>query len=312
MKKREDLKILVVGDIMLDKYVVGSVNRISPEAPVPIVDVTEEYYTLGGCGNVAQNLAQLGINTTCVAACGSGPKKDDLYYVLKLNNIQHNIVTDRGRPTTIKERIISENRQTQLLRIDRESRQPVNEAKIITEIKFVVFTRLFKPDIILVSDYNKGVVTLDVMKYITSLCNKIDAKLIIDPKPENQHAYIYGCYAITPNEQEYEKMYDINYSHFDNIIVTKGKEGVTIVKSRDAYIQAIPGESVEVYNVTGAGDSFVSIFSICIGMGIDIIQACRIANKCAAYVVTQPGTTVVPKLVFEQGVESIFPKGDYV
>jgi rfaE bifunctional protein kinase chain/domain len=312
MKKREDLKILVVGDIMLDKYVVGHVNRISPEAPVPIVDVTEEYYTLGGCGNVAQNLSHLGINTTCIAACGSGPKKDDLFYVLKLNNIRHNMVIDRGRPTTIKERVISENRQTQLLRIDRESRLPVKADKIITEIKFVINTRQFQPDIILVSDYNKGVITQDAMKYITNLCNKIDAKLIIDPKPKNQNAYIYGCYAITPNEKEYENLTDINYTHHDNIIVTKGKEGVSIIKSRDSYVQDIPGESVEVYNVTGAGDSFVAILSICVGMGIDIIQSCRIANKCAAYVVTQPGTTVVPKLVFEQIVESIFPKGDYV
>jgi len=307
MNKLKDLKILVIGDIMLDKYVVGDVDRISPEAPVPIVDVTDEYCTLGGCGNVAKNLANIGVTTLCIAATGKGLEKDKLYKIMHDKNIFPFLVTCRDRPTTIKERIISKDRHTQLLRIDRESKEKINYGKVTTEIKYVLNQHQVKPDIILISDYNKGMITRDLMSYIEDVADTYDIPLIIDPKPANQYCY-KKAFAITPNEKEFRSM-TWESPLIKHIITTQGSKGVTIARSADFMPTEIPAETVEVYNVTGAGDSFVAIFSACIGLGIDVLQSSRIANKCSAYVVTKPGTSAVPIEIFKKAVLSIFPKG---
>lgn len=312
MKKLSELKILVIGDIMLDKYVIGSVNRISPEAPVPVVDVKKEYCTLGGCGNVAKNLSTIGVQTSCIAACGIDMERDRLMSLMKKKNITPQLVYCRDRVTTLKERIISEDRSTQLLRVDRETRKPIDEIKIKTELNHVIGTQEFIPDIILISDYNKGFITPQLMYHINDVAERIYAKLIIDPKPSNRECYT-KAFAITPNNKEFEQMREIvNNQYFENIIVTHGNQGVSIVKSNGFGMVDLPAEKVEVFNVTGAGDSFVAIFSICIGLGIDVVQASRIANKCAAYVVTKSGTASVPLEVFKNAVKSIFPKGEFI
>jgi D-beta-D-heptose 7-phosphate kinase/D-beta-D-heptose 1-phosphate adenosyltransferase len=309
MNKLGELQILVIGDIMLDKYVIGDVERISPEAPVQVVDVTGEFCTLGGCGNVAKNLANLGVQVVCVAACGSGTEKDKLIQIMKEKGIQPNMVSCRKRITTVKERIVAADRSTHLLRIDRETREKVDPTVLATEIGHVVNTQLFKPDIILISDYNKGVITPSLMDMIQDVSEINKAKLIIDPKPSNKQCYS-KAFAITPNHKEFEQMKElVDNPHFENIIVTKGPAGVSIIKSDTPGTVSIPAEKAEVFNVSGAGDSFVSIFSISIGMGIDVIQSTRIANKCSSYVVTKPGTIAVPYEIFRNAVLSIFPKG---
>jgi rfaE bifunctional protein kinase chain/domain len=312
MKNLSDLKILVIGDIMLDKYVIGDVDRISPEAPVPVVDVKREYCTLGGCGNVAKNLSNLNVSTTCIAACGTGPGCDRVASIMKRKDLYPGLVRCRDRVTTVKERIISQDRNTQLLRIDRETREPVEDHKIITELKHNIWTKMFIPNIILISDYNKGVITPGLMYQVQDIATKINAKLIIDPKPSNKECY-NSAFAITPNHKEFEQMREIvNSDFFKNIIVTRGSEGVFIPKAEKFGPVSIDAEEVEVYNVTGAGDSFVAIFSICIGMDIDVVQSTRIANKCAAYVVTKPGTTAVPVDIFKKSVRSIIPKETFI
>lgn len=290
----EKVKVLVVGDVMLDKYVIGEVNRISPESPVPVVEVLEEFCTLGGCGNVARNLAVLGVETYCIAVSGMDDGRNELYSLFNKYNINGRMAMQKHRPTTIKERIISEHRQVQMLRVDREKRDDVNASKILMEINFLIKTQQIKPDIILVSDYNKGVITRDLM----SKLEKINAKLIIDPKPEHQYKY-KKCFAITPNEKEYNQMDIWENIGLKNVIVTRGKNGVSIKR---VGVQ-IPGNEVEVYNATGAGDSFVSVFSICVGLGLNVMTASKVANICAAYVVTKPGTSTVPKDIFKHAVE---------
>ena len=296
---------------MLDKYVIGDVNRISPEAPVPVVDVKKEYCTLGGCGNVAKNLSTLKTQTVCIAACGTGQEREKLMSIMANKHIKANLVNCRNRVTTIKERIISGDRSTQLLRIDRETTEPVEAARIMTEVNHVIRTQMFIPDVILVSDYNKGVITGNLMVFLEELAHKMDIKLIIDPKPSNQHVYSQA-YAITPNYKEYKTMSIWENAYFKNIIVTRGSDGVFVARADKFGPVEIDAEAVEVFNVTGAGDSFVAIFSVCAAMGIDVIQASRIANKCAAYVVTKPGTASVPWVVFKEAVQSIFPKGEYI
>jgi len=307
MKDLSKLKFLVIGDIMLDKYVIGDVERISPEAPVPVVDVKKEYCTLGGCGNVAKNLTAVGVQTVCIAACGTGIEKDKLQQIMREKHITSNMVSSRNRVTTVKERIISGDRSTQLLRIDRENTEKVEADRLVTEIHHVIRTNMFVPDVILVSDYNKGVITGELMVFLEELTDKMDIKLIIDPKPSNQDTYS-RAYAITPNQKEYKEMTIWENAAFKNIIVTRGSEGVFVARADKFGPVELPAETVEVYNVTGAGDSFVAIFSTCVGLGIDVIQATRIANKCAAHVVTKPGTTAVPYQIFKQVVRSILPE----
>jgi len=310
MNELNKLKILVVGDIMLDKYVIGNIERISPEAPVPVVDVTKEYYTLGGCGNVARNLSKLGVETYCVGAAGLDGNKDILMQTLRLSNIHAHITQIKKRPTTVKERIIAKDRSTQLLRIDREDRSQISHEKIISEIRHIMISNCVTPDIILVSDYNKGVVTRELMKELEQISYKSDIKLIIDPKPANYNIY-EKAWAITPNEKEFGSMTLRQYDFFDNVIVTLGAKGVKIVKSYNCDKTCrIAGEPVDVFNVTGAGDSFVAVFSTCAALGMDVINSSRIANKCAAYAVTKPGTSSVPLEIFNKAVKSLFPEGE--
>ena len=199
LKKLEEVKILVVGDIMLDKYVVGEVSRISPEAPVPVVKVLREYSTLGGCGNVVRNLSELGITVHCAASIAS-----DSYgrKVLDLLNACHatSLVSFSSSKTTVKERIIADQRQVQMLRIDREEIFPIDSTQIIEDIKLRLNGQC-SYDMIIVSDYAKGLITFDLMEFLRT----INISIIIDPKPE--HGDLYGRpLMITPNKKEWEKM----------------------------------------------------------------------------------------------------------
>lgn len=289
MKKPEDLKILVVGDIMLDKYIVGEVERISAEAPVPIVKVNHQYYTLGGCGNVARNLAELGANVTCLAATGN----DDSGYKIKVSlqnlNIKDLLVQNKHQ-TIVKERIIADERKIQMLRIDKETVGPVDTEKAIR------FLEQTKDDfnMIIVSDYAKGMITRELMDYLKNR----NAPIIVDPKPI--HAYMYNdVFMITPNEKEWGIMQVSSQYLLKGVsytLVTKGREGMTLYDSKQSW--DIPAEPVEVYNVSGAGDTVIAVMAVCISMGYSPIDAAKIANECAGYVVTQSGTSIVPKEIF--------------
>ena len=281
---------------MLDKYVIGDVDRISPESPVPVVDVIKEYYTLGGCGNVAKNVANIGVQTACVGVCGADEGYNLIHSLMDECGITGGLAVDT-RPTTIKERIISSNRHTQMLRIDREKTHDVAATKIISEIKFLRNNIQFNPDIIIVSDYNKGVVTRDLLIYL----EESSIKIIIDPKPENQYKY-KKCFAITPNEQEYRQMCIWENLAFKNIIVTRGKDGISILRSEEnrGHVVDIPGNEARVYNVTGCGDVVVSVMAVCISMGMSIEDSATTANFCAAHTATLPGTSLISKDKFEQ------------
>jgi bifunctional ADP-heptose synthase (sugar kinase/adenylyltransferase) len=154
----------------------------------------------------------------------------------------------------------------------------------------------FNPDIIIVSDYNKGVVTRDLLYYLEEL----PIKLIIDPKPENQYRY-KKCFLITPNEKEYMKMSLWENPGLKNIIVTRGKDGITIIRSEGNYGPIdIPGNEAQVYNVTGCGDVVVSVMAVCISMGMSIEDSATTSNFCAAHTATLPGTSLLSKEKFEQ------------
>jgi len=288
----ENLKILVVGDIMLDKYVIGEVSRISPEAPVPIVNVSEEYCTLGGCGHVCKNLKEMGAQVDCLSSIGNDLNGDIILSELRRLNINR-LIIKRSTQTTVKERIISDQRQVQMLRIDREIIKTVNADLSINILETV---NVNDYNMIVISDYAKGMITHELMQYLKAT-NK---QIIVDPKPINGQLY-NGVYMITPNESEWNIMKlssAYNLCDVSFLLITKGKNGMTLIENREGAFWDIDSNSVEIFNVSGAGDTVIAVMSVCLSMGWKELDAAYIANKCAAYVVTQPGTTAITKEKF--------------
>lgn len=289
MKHRTDCKILVVGDIMLDKYVVGEVIRISPEAPVPVVNVTTEFSTLGGCGNVVANLIELGVSVSCCSIIGT----DEAGKIIidKLDNLGCEmlfIAHHTEKITPIKERIVANHRLTQLLRIDRENHIQLNPIGLVTTEDISNSNY----DIIIISDYNKGTITEELV----TILKKTKIPIIVDPKVDNIQLY-NDTYMITPNNREYDEIIERN-NEFNNefILKTLGKDGMQLIYN--GHILDIPSTPVDVYNVSGAGDTVIAIVSTCISMGIAPLTSAKIANDCARYVVQKAGPTIVPKNIF--------------
>lgn len=301
-KKIENVKILVVGDIMLDKYVVGEVNRISPEAPVQIVDVNKEYSTLGGSGNVVRNIRELGANVDCLASIGNDG--EGLTIKNKLKEIGVKDLTFLGSERTItKERIIAEHRLVQMLRIDREVKKNVSTKAAINRLK----ESLNEYHMIVVSDYAKGMITYELMEYLKEHQN---VKIIVDPKPKNGFMY-NGVFMITPNEKEWGSMQASSAYILDKvkyILQTRGSKGMRLIESDETW--DIKAEPVDIYNVSGAGDTVVAVMAVCLSIGWSPLDAANIANKCAGYVITQPGTSVVPKDKFMNIIDN-YIQGDF-
>jgi rfaE bifunctional protein kinase chain/domain len=297
MKEIKDVKILVVGDIMLDKYVVGDVSRISPEAPVPIVKVVNEYSTLGGCGNVVRNIAEAGAQVYCMASVAGDDSGKEIIKLLHDIGAYSRVVFN-SRVTTVKERFIADQRKVQMLRVDRETTDPIDHGHIIEMFEESMFDCPDKFDIIVVSDYDKGMISYQLMEYLHSLKTPI----IVDPKPQNSHHY--GMVTmVTPNKDEARELELNDNFYAEFTLVTEGKDGMTLYDRRQGRVTTkIPGEPVEVYNVSGAGDTVVAIMAVCLSLDIYPDKAARVANSCAAYVVTQPGTSVVPQNIIERSM----------
>jgi rfaE bifunctional protein kinase chain/domain len=291
MKNIEDIRILVVGDIMLDKYVVGDVERISPEAPVPVVKVTEEYHTLGGCGNVVRNIAETGAKVDCAASISNDYYGERIIALLNQIGVGDLLIKE-SEITIVKERIIADQRKIQMIRIDKETTgEEIEATPLIEEIE----SRNKKYDIIVVSDYAKGVITWGLMEYLY----KLDIPVIVDPKPQNDYLY-NRPFMITPNKKEWIPMEIEDRVKPEYVLITEGKEGMTLIDYRSSIIgrTKIEAEPVEVYNVSGAGDTVTAMMAVCLSIGLTPLKSAVVANKCAAYVVTQTGTSVVPKDIF--------------
>ena len=286
MKDIKDINILVAGDIMLDKYLCGDVERISPEAPVPVVKITKEYSTLGGCGNVVRNLREIGVQVTCISAIGNDEAGSIVLKELTNLNVDKKLIVTE-KVTTQKTRIIANMSNTQMLRIDEEDIKYVNSDSVKIDGTY---------DIIIVSDYNKGMITSGLMYELRAL----NVPIIVDPKPENMWMY-NDVFMITPNKKEYDSMcLSTNHLFSQNIryiLKTLGKDGMEIQEFGKSNI-SIPAIPIDVYDVTGAGDVVISIVAVCIAKGLEVSVAIKIANKCAGLAVTQSGTSLVDKNLF--------------
>jgi rfaE bifunctional protein kinase chain/domain len=290
LRKMKDLRILVVGDVMLDRYIFGRVERISPEAPVPVVEVEREEFRLGGASNVANNLANLGVKTYLAGVVGADYGRHILRGLMKSAGIEDLTVEDPQRPTTEKARVVSMSQQ--LLRIDWEDRRPI-EGKVLKEL----LERLdVDVDGVIVSDYAKGVVCQQLMDRIKE--KKVFVS--IDPRPVNKHLY-FGADLMTPNEKEAKQMGGDKPVEtlgwklkeelgLKTLVITLGAKGMSLF---DREYFHFPAKAKQVYDVSGAGDTAVAVLTSAYIATKDWHIACELANLCAGIVVGKLGTTPI-------------------
>lgn len=296
-------KILVIGDLMIDHYVWGSCERISPEAPVQVVDVKNESNRLGGACNVAHNLIALNAQ---VFVCGVvGNDDTGLWLGDKLESIGVDIsylFVDTSRPTTKKTRVIIANQQ--VLRIDRESKAPI-DSSIQIDIMQRLHAVLDEVDCVIISDYGKGLLNDELTQFVITYAKKKSKFVLCDPKGKDYSKY-RGATLLTPNKKEAELATDIIISNEESLIragmtlknkcqldislITLSEDGIGIF-ANDA-MERIPTRAKEVYDVTGAGDTVIAALGFALSSGCDILQACEFANAAAAVVVGKVGSAV--------------------
>lgn len=288
------MKFLVIGDIMIDRYLVGEVNRISPEAPVVVTDVKFQYDVLGGAGNCARNISTITGKDTVDVACHFN-LQDEAGQTVRNMLVKEGIHfwlmgSNQYKPTTIKERVFADHQQ--LIRIDVEDKEDIIFNSGEEQIN-LTHEKLDEYDYIIISDYAKGVVTHKLMDWVGAYANK----MIIDPKPENWAMYPSGVLLFTPNKMEAREMRYVQPHDPQHILVTEGKKGMTL--QWDNYEKTIEAVDVENSEVIGAGDTVAATMAVSLQRGVDMVTAAKIANACAGYVVSQEGTAVVPKDVYE-------------
>lgn len=299
----DKIRIGVVGDLMLDDYIIGVVDRISPEAPVPVVNVKEERFVLGGAANVVNNLSVLGAKTICFGVIGDDANGNRLLSTFEEKSIDSSgIIRTKDIPTIVKRRILAGNQQ--LLRIDWEKAEPIS--KELEDALLKNFTsKIDSLDVVILSDYDKGVLTPRVAKEIVKICREKNKIVTVDPKPKNALNYV-GATSMTPNRKEaMECLGKRNVTDFEslgkelkeklqlnNLLLTRSEEGMSLFL--DEVIN-IPTFAQEVYDVTGAGDTVISVFTLAGAAGVDWHEAAKIANTAAGVVVAKMGTSTVTK-----------------
>ena len=309
--------VLIVGDVMLDKYYFGEVRRISPEAPVPITRVTKEKETLGGAANVAHNLALLGCKTILVGTVGSDEHRSGLLRLLDATGILHDGLMIGSSPTTTKLRVIGGHQQ--MIRLDFEETSPIQEhteEKIKSYIASVVPQQV---DCVIISDYAKGVCTPSLCQFIIDKCEEYNIPVIVDPKGNNWHKYRGASY-ITPNLKELNEAVNAFVANEDeevkraalrirrkykvkNLVVTRSEQGLSLIGGRRCV--HIPTYAQEVFDVSGAGDTVIAVLAAAIAAGLDPSDAAYLANMAAGVVVGKLGTYAINREELLQTLDKI-------
>jgi D-beta-D-heptose 7-phosphate kinase/D-beta-D-heptose 1-phosphate adenosyltransferase len=313
-KAFQETAVLVVGDIILDLYISGQSTRISPEAPIPIVKVESNTYVLGGAANVANNLSTLGAITYLMGIIGNDAEGKIVKSLLKEKRINStNIFTDK-RPTTLKTRILCQ--QQQMIRIDREistSLSPDNQIKFLKNFQKLCKSVRFKA--IIISDYAKGCITPVVLKEIFAVAKKNKIPVVVDPKNHDFSIYKGATY-IKPNLSETslaikqslnganEKDIELagakllNITKSEGILISRNKYGMSLIKKKSNF--HVTAKATEVSDVSGAGDTVLSVFTLGIAAGLSAEFSTELSNVAAGIVVQKHGTaTVAPEEIFK-------------
>jgi D-beta-D-heptose 7-phosphate kinase/D-beta-D-heptose 1-phosphate adenosyltransferase len=299
-------QVLVLGDLMVDAYVWGSVSRLSPEAPVPVVEVRSESVRLGGAANVAANVRALGGRAMLVGVVGDDQPGERLVEQLEAVGIKGDgVVVDRTRPTTVKTRVVAGSQQ--VVRFDRESMQELSREAAGRVLERAA-ERLREAAVVLVSDYAKGVITRRVAAQLLPAARRLNKRVVVDPKVE--HFTLYrGATVVTPNHHEasaFARAPIRDGRELERVgralrrrlgvravVVTRGDQGMTLFEQ--AGVTHIPAVAKEVYDVTGAGDTVIAALGLALASGASLRQAAVIANHAAGVVVGKVGTATVSR-----------------
>lgn len=307
--------ILVIGDLMIDHYLWGGCERISPEAPVQVVDIARETTVLGGAGNVINNLVALGAQVSIAGVIGDDENGEELCTMLDFIGVKsEGLVKQKGRKTSKKSRIIASNQQ--ILRYDKESKDaidPISEEAIVSYVK----SSIASCDIIILSDYGKGVITDGVAAGVITAARNAGKKVLVDPKGKDYRKY-RGSYLLTPNKKEASEATGIVINDEVSLkkallslketcdlecsMITLSEDGIAIY---DDSMRRFPTVAKEVYDVTGAGDTVIASLSFALSSGLSIDEAAPFANHAAAVVVGKIGSATVTLSEIEEYESSL-------
>ncbi len=301
------MRVLVVGDVMLDRYWWGNVERISPEAPVPVVKLQKTSLVVGGAANVAANVAGLGAQPILLGAIGCDNEGDFFKPLLNDLKISHeNLVKIKNRPTTLKTRVVAHNQH--VVRIDQETGEAL-DASAEKKVLRIIEKKLDEADIIIVSDYAKGFLTEKILTRLITTANEKNKVILVDPKGKNYRKYS-GADILTPNRFEAAQICDLGserknvieesgkmiLKNFDlkSLLITQGENGMTLFRENQKSIH-LDAQARNVYDVTGAGDTVIAALGVSLGGGANLPEAANIANIAAGIVVGEIGTTIITK-----------------
>ena len=316
LEKLKDITVLVVGDVMLDCYWSGDVSRISPEAPVPVVNLVSERYAPGGAANVAANIAGIGAKALLVGLTGNDDASVKLKTALSDRGIDGDgIIASESYSTTVKTRIIAHSQQ--VVRVDREHK--FNSFRVpFIELESLIADRIDAADAVVLSDYAKGTIDESLIKKTISMAKDLRKPVFVDPKSRDLSRY-YGARLITPNRREAMIAADLedvglgsvrdagsklmSQGNFEGVLITLGEDGMLLFDSGIEPVH-LPARSKEVYDVTGAGDTVIAVISALYGAGFALNEAAELANIAAGIVVEQLGTTPITISGIRNAVEN--------
>jgi len=301
----KNVKALVIGDLMIDEYLWGSVDRISPEAPVPVVCVEKESHTLGGAGNVIQNLVAMGANVLAIGTAGTGNAGQMIFEKLESLGIETDgIISEPQRPTTRKTRVIASNQQ--VLRIDREIKRNIN-ADTLEKLVKILEDKIPRANLIILSDYDKGLLTRELIGQTVKLAKKHKVMILADPKALDFSKYEQVS-ILTPNKKEAglathmdikseKDLFAAGYKIMDQVklerlLITCGKDGMVLFeKGKEPF--TIESKARQIFDVSGAGDTVISFLGLGLAIGATFKESAMVANAAAGIVVAKIGTAAV-------------------
>jgi len=298
-------RILCVGDVMLDQFIRGTIFRISPEAPVPVLRIKDESIVLGGAGNVVRNLEALGSQATFISVIGKDASGSQIQRLLKNSpKVKAHLIVDEARMTTTKTRFIAGNQQ--ILRTDQEQTIPLN-SQSETELLALFKSQIQDHDLIVLSDYAKGLFSHKGLQSLIQEARTHNKPILVDPKGHDYARY-KGATLLTPNRQELTHVSRsevqtqkdleslacqvINTCDLQAMIVTQGADGMTLVE-KSGDIERLPTQALEIFDVSGAGDTVIATLALSIASGASFSEAMHLANTAAGLVVAKVGTAIV-------------------
>lgn len=320
LKNFSDVSVLVVGDVMLDRYWWGSVERISPEAPVPVVHINKTSLAVGGAANVAANIVGLGAKVHLVAAVGEDAEGAQLPEILNESGLSAEfLVKISGRPTTLKTRVIAHNQH--VVRIDHETTENLSSAD--EERVWETIGQLIEQvDVIILSDYAKGFLSETLIARLITTAKSNAKILMVDPKGKDYSKY-KGASIITPNKKEAAEASGLEEKdsrivakagdkllkelNLKSLLITQGEDGMTLFETGNSP-KHFGSQARHVYDVTGAGDTVIATLAVAAGTKIDLETAAEIANTAAGYVVEEVGTTIIKRAQLEDHYQALNTK----